>query len=220
MGSEEQYKLLPGSPAGDAYDHPNGGQSDAFVATVRRQHTLRVVVAVESVLIVVLVTAVFMALGHISAPGTQSSHLHYSPADSAAKYVETVFTSNFHESNIYLHYPNDEVDKAWTDLYNEFGPSQISRSEAMLLPNKTLPIPADPEHYIVALSVFHQIHCLNVLRKAIYPEYYSDPETGALDDIPKDEITDHVNHCLDMVLQGIMCAGDITYALPNYPSNS
>ena len=137
MGSEEQYKLLPGSPAGDAYDHPNGGQSDAFVATVRRQRTLRVVVAVESVLIVVLVAVVFMALGHISAPGTQSSHLHYckqrfarslrfhtlsfyhkAPADSAAEYVETVFTSNFHESNIYLHYPNDEVDKAWTDLYN------------------------------------------------------------------------------------------------------
>ena len=90
--------------------------------------------------------------------------------------METVFTSNFHETNIYLHYPNDEVDKAWTDLYNgthfflytmstaytsvEFGLSQISKSEAMLLPNKTLPIPADPEHYMIALSVFHQIHCL------------------------------------------------------------
>ena len=42
----------------------------------------------------------------------------------------------------------------------EFGLSQISKAEVMLLPNKTLPIPADPEHYIIALSVFHQIHCL------------------------------------------------------------
>lgn len=27
------------------------------------------------------------------------------------------------------------------------------------------------------------------------------------------EVTDHMNHCLDSVRQGIMCAADITYVL-------
>ena len=40
------------------------------------------------------------------------------------------------------------------------GPSQISRAEADRLPKKTLPIPDDPDHYIVQLSVLHNLHCL------------------------------------------------------------
>ena len=42
----------------------------------------------------------------------------------------------------------------------EFGLSQIPKAQARLLPNKTLPIPGDEEHYAVGLEVFHQLHCL------------------------------------------------------------
>jgi hypothetical protein len=28
------------------------------------------------------------------------------------------------------------------------------------MPNKTLPIPDDPEYYMTSLAVFHQLHCL------------------------------------------------------------
>lgn len=40
------------------------------------------------------------------------------------------------------------------------GRTKISKEQARLLPNKTLPIPGDEDYYAVRLSVFHQLHCL------------------------------------------------------------
>jgi len=37
---------------------------------------------------------------------------------------------------------------------------KITRSEAILLPNKTYPIEDQPGYYIAELDVFHQLHCL------------------------------------------------------------
>lgn len=42
----------------------------------------------------------------------------------------------------------------------DFGISQISKAEAMRLPNKTVPLPASPSHYVMTISAFHQLHCL------------------------------------------------------------
>lgn len=31
-----------------------------------------------------------------------------------------------------------------------------------------------PDQYVVQLDVFHQLHCLNAIRKTLYPERYWD----------------------------------------------
>jgi hypothetical protein len=54
----------------------------------------------------------------------------------------------------------------------EIGINSIEKSEAMRLPNQTVPTNGDPNQYIVGLDVFHQLHCLNHLRKTLYPERY------------------------------------------------
>ena len=51
------------------------------------------------------------------------------------------------------------------------GNSVISEEEAARLPHPTLSIPGT-QQYLVQLDVFHQLHCLNDLRKAIWPERY------------------------------------------------
>ncbi|KEQ93036.1 hypothetical protein AUEXF2481DRAFT_346840 [Aureobasidium subglaciale EXF-2481] len=69
--------------------------------------------------------------------------------------------------------------------------------------NKTLPIPDDDSHYIVSLSVFHQLHCLNRLRLAIY---------GGVDWTDEDDslgIT-HIDHCINALRQSLMCSADLT----------
>lgn len=43
---------------------------------------------------------------------------------------------------------------------------------AAQLPNCTTRIPGDDNGYIVGLDVFHQLHCLNHLRKTLYPDRY------------------------------------------------
>ncbi|OAA36116.1 hypothetical protein BBO_08288 [Beauveria brongniartii RCEF 3172] len=59
--------------------------------------------------------------------------------------------------------------------------------------------------YMVQLDVMHQIHCLNLLRKAAFAEYpgYS-PELGPFDKM----WWIHLSHCTDILLQNIQCAAN------------
>jgi hypothetical protein len=54
-----------------------------------------------------------------------------------------------------------------------FGLVRITKDQAARLPTQTSQILGDSEHYIVGLEVFHQLHRLNGMRKAIDPEYYN-----------------------------------------------
>jgi hypothetical protein len=48
----------------------------------------------------------------------------------------------------------------------------IPKESAAQLVNWTSPIPGDEGNYITMLDVFHQIHCLNIIRRSVYPERY------------------------------------------------
>ncbi|KAJ7694807.1 hypothetical protein B0H17DRAFT_1056873 [Mycena rosella] len=120
----------------------------------------------------------------------------YSPAEEAIEYGTTSYAIGQNER--FRIPPSPQLDEAWNNLYN-FGISQIPKSQAVLLPNKTHPIPGDEENYIVELDVFHNLHCLNMIRKRIHSDYYPDSL--------KMEIS-HMDHCIDWVRQSLMCAGD------------
>ena len=77
MHSEAEYKLLPGIAGADIDNLSDGDESAAFAAAKRQQRTFRVVLSIESILIVVLVAALFVARSRIAALGAQSSHFHY-----------------------------------------------------------------------------------------------------------------------------------------------
>ena len=115
------------------------------------------------------------------------------PAEDAISYEVRVFHSNFNDDRTpYQGPPTDAVDAAWEGLYNgkfkpasqiinntslipattEVGINRITPAEAAKLPNATVRIPGDEQHYIVGLDVMHQLHCLNHLRKTLYPERY------------------------------------------------
>ncbi|KAH8646942.1 tat pathway signal sequence, partial [Tricladium varicosporioides] len=60
--------------------------------------------------------------------------------------------------------------------------------------------------YVGDLDVFHQLHCLNSLRKIAYGKYYNkstvDAHGTSLREI-------HVNHCVDILMQALMCSGNV-----------
>ena len=64
------------------------------------------------------------------------------------------------------------MDSLWVSV--PVGISGISKDEASHLLNKTLSAPEDPDTYMIQLEVFHNLHCLNMLRKTIYPDQYPD----------------------------------------------
>ncbi|KAF7306548.1 hypothetical protein MIND_00446100 [Mycena indigotica] len=127
----------------------------------------------------------------------------YSPAQSALSYRAIKFHSGFGANMpIYDQPPSDAVDNAWKSLY-KFAYSKIPRSQAQFLANKTYPILGDePRTYMLALDVFHQLHCLDEIRKAMNPDYYPHTAEGIN--------TSHMQHCLSSLRQSIMCASDIT----------
>lgn len=43
---------------------------------------------------------------------------------------------------------------------------------AAQLANRTTRMPGDDNVYVIGLDVFHQLHCLNHLRKTLYPDRY------------------------------------------------
>ncbi len=75
---------------------------------------------------------------------------------------------------------------------------------AAKLPNATSPLHHDPTKFIVELDVFHQLHCLNALRKLVYPEVFKVNLTA-----DSMEIT-HLEHCYDQLRQALECASDIS----------
>lgn len=66
--------------------------------------------------------------------------------------------------------------------------------------------------YIAQIEVFHQIHCLNELRKEIYyNHYYKSP--------PNELHRSHKSHCIHILLQALTCAADVGVISHNWVHN-
>lgn len=86
--------------------------------------------------------------------------------------------------------------------------SQIDPESAAKLPNATTAFTNGSSHYIIELDVFHQLHCLNMMRKLVYPEAYPiDLTTGS--EKAKDNIF-HMEHCYEQLRQSLQCSSDIS----------
>ncbi|KAI9734739.1 MAG: hypothetical protein M1818_006726 [Claussenomyces sp. TS43310] len=135
-----------------------------------------------------------------------NANLLYSPAQDAVKYVAKTFTSSHDFGKTkFQGRPSEKNNKEWDNLILR-GLTRISAEEAAPMHNKTIPIPDDPEHYIISLAVFHQLHCLNAVRYAVWNETM-DAEKERLH---RETEVYHLDHCIDLIRQALMCAADIT----------
>jgi len=83
--------------------------------------------------------------------------------------------------------------------------------------------------YRAGVEVFHQLHCLNLLRQALYKDYYGQKELGGDvgDADGSEDLLGHVgtwepvvsvvgkltlwlDHCLEALRQNLMCHGDVS----------
>ncbi|KAF2261377.1 hypothetical protein CC78DRAFT_356142 [Lojkania enalia] len=159
---------------------------------------------------VVLVTLLFWSL--LQKRDSDPTLALFSPANHVVRYRTVVFDSFRNERTPYMPpeeggVPNDDTDMAWEDLYKA-GISRVPKSDATKLVNWTVPIPGDQDHYIVMLDVFHQLHCLNIIRRALYPERYHMQMWDGHHLRPIDN--EHLEHCVDSIRQLITCHSDIS----------
>ena len=114
------------------------------------------------------------------------------------------------------------------------GISVITPDEADKLALPTLPIPGT-EKYLIELDVFHELHCLNRIRKVFYPERFGDKLHALMDAegnvnrttntfrhwgelsgrllgqalASPSNIVYLVDHCIDTIRQSLMCHADV-----------
>ena len=116
---------------------------------------------------------------------------------------------------IFRQEPSPAVDHAWATI-SDTRPFGISRAAIIGLGKDPLTavkfnddFGLGGETYAGRLDVFHQIHCLDALRREAYWDYYYAHKypggvnsTSALHKL-------HLSHCVYYLLQNIMCAGNV-----------
>ena len=122
------------------------------------------------------------------------------------------FTGPPHPS-IYRQPPSPEVDAAWARLGN-INPIPMTSEDVRKRGIDPLDTAKFPQSYsfgndahVGRLDVYHQIHCLNALRKEIYFDKYYGGKF--VDDIPTPLHQGHVSHCLEIVLQVLTCSASV-----------
>ncbi|KAH8897713.1 hypothetical protein GQ53DRAFT_619219, partial [Thozetella sp. PMI_491] len=134
------------------------------------------------------------------------------PAHPLVKYKTMVFTAELDGQTKYMPkvqggLPDDEVDRNWEALYKSTI-IHIPKESAAQYVNYTSPIPGDEGNYITMLDVFHQLHCLNLVRRSVYPERYNKQLWDGYQFQPIE--MHHVEHCIDSIRQLITCHSDVS----------
>ncbi|KAK0125936.1 hypothetical protein ONS95_007560 [Cadophora gregata] len=137
----------------------------------------------------------------LSAPGL--SHMAY----------EMRYFDGFYDSSPYKGTPNATLDRNWEKLVRSGYVSIPAEAMESKLHKSLNYVQLSSEHggeYLGNFEVYHQLHCLDLIRKYTYEDYYRHPDRLPL------EFTDsnktlrlHVDHCIDYLRQLIMCTGDV-----------
>jgi hypothetical protein len=166
----------------------------------------------------------------------------YSPARVAVQYVSGTFNASQGKDSGYVGTSN-ETEEMWDWVTVDMGDQMITSEELKLVhkPETSVKV-KDPktgkEGYRIGLEVFHQLHCLNLIRKSTYRDHYKGKGDFKEDEdkvrahlgmntqlpfppltstqvimpmLPKfgQLLTYSTDHCLEMLRMNIMCQVDI-----------
>ncbi|KAL1960637.1 hypothetical protein VTO42DRAFT_7216 [Malbranchea cinnamomea] len=128
----------------------------------------------------------------------------YSPAHVAREFQAVKFDGALNTSNPWKGPPSDDLDKAWNELF-QLDPIAITSEDLKKIEKTGVEIPSRPGAYLAKLAVFHQLHCLDMVRRYVHNDYYR------LDDSHSSvSLIDHIDHCIDILRQVITCKADTT----------
>ncbi|CEJ55178.1 hypothetical protein PMG11_01449 [Penicillium brasilianum] len=101
----------------------------------------------------------------------------------------------------YVGPPAPEIDAAWDELMLALDLDlPLKESEDVRWTMKG----EENDKYRVSLDMYHSLHCLNAIRRALDSDYYEPgvehPYFFRL----------HIDHCIDYLRQGIQCSADLT----------
>jgi hypothetical protein len=108
----------------------------------------------------------------------------------------------------YVGSSSPEIDAAWNVLYKGYW-VDLTGDEATSVIGKAKAL--EDGFYITGLDMFHQLHCVDHLRRTLN-EYYDGRESPSTPRV-------HVDHCIDQLRQNVMCHADMTPRVFVEPDN-
>lgn len=168
----------------------------------------------------------FLAMARLSKPSLlecDKMTSPYSPVfNGGVEHWEGDFQNAFNQTSKYRGPPTLELENAWEELWYQPGVGLTIDEIAKL--NKTRPgvsfteiEGSDPENptYASTLEVFHQIHCLSLIRQATWPLRMFNESWHSYPWFLTDELGGrmHVDHCLESLRLSLMCYADVTPVL-------
>ncbi|KAI1208509.1 uncharacterized protein F4807DRAFT_468719 [Annulohypoxylon truncatum] len=148
------------------------------------------------------------------------------------------FDARLHHPTPYGGPPSPTVDRLWRDLAVNWTAVSIPEplGNRANLAGSALIRRGDKDgnptlQYLASVEVFHQLHCLDLLRKAAQPnyDYYSQLGEPMFHDDSLYQLSTHIGHCLDILRQSLTCNPDHAligyvhvdgqdFPVPNFPS--
>ncbi|KAI3323785.1 hypothetical protein HD806DRAFT_522347 [Xylariaceae sp. AK1471] len=148
----------------------------------------------------------------------------WSPANEAIEYEMTELENGFAHESVYRGPPTPEREKAWERLWRT-GDYRFPEEQLSLI-NRTVDLGNNrtlkPWHdgkggYHGQLEVFHQLHCLNLIRQYTWRDwYFRHPDIVRISgDMAASDVEArmHTDHCIEAVRLALMCHGDTTPAI-------
>ncbi|KAJ7460139.1 hypothetical protein FB451DRAFT_1371669 [Mycena latifolia] len=180
-------------------------ESDDKHSQLRPRHSRFSRTVVVLLAVILLETAAFATHVLYSRKSTSSLTKLYSPAQHVVEDIVQFCAGGFGDDKTSFQIPSSPaLDDAWDALY-QHGISRIPESVAAQIPSMTSPILGDPGFYIAELDVYHELHCLNTICKALDPMYYPEWDTTKVQ-----YARDHISHCVEWIRSSIMCHSDIS----------
>jgi hypothetical protein len=114
-----------------------------------------------------------------------------------------------YDHDIYRQLPSAAVDAAWDSLMDH-GFTYVTEAQALKMgwdvpTTAKLPASLSPgpdTYYIGETDMLHKLHCLNMVRKEVFFDYYWGERYP---DGPNERHMIHTSHCLYVIMQSLMC---------------
>ncbi|KAI1191195.1 hypothetical protein F5B17DRAFT_426840 [Nemania serpens] len=188
--------------------------------TFRNYHWIHAVLLITSI--------VFFILGSVAFYLASSYDYHNSSDWSALGFDKFLrrnvkFLGSFETVTPYRGPPSPEIDGAWarftmspwvdgTAVALSVGPEEVKaakKDQEEEWFNSTVQLgDANGGGMMATLEMFHQLHCLDLVRKFTFYKYPYYKSTGGVFNRPVDAQINHIDHCLEIIRQVIMCNGD------------
>jgi hypothetical protein len=199
-----------------------------LVSHALAQRPPRILWILQAILLTLSMT--LFILSHLNFTSTLSyvqKYNSWSPAASTVTYSQVKYNLSTSDNQFVGHGP--AVDRAWREISYDMGDQWISKQDMAHLGMPEWHLKVDNPKtgetgYRVGVEVFHQLHCLNLLRRVTYKDYYGklggefghgekalQMHTGEYRTMRAElcPIDNYLDHCIEVIRHQLMCSADI-----------